>query len=304
MKNKKTYIWFMLPGLFFYCIFMIFPLISSGILSFTSWDGIGSISFVGLKNYMTLLRDPANFATYKNAITNNLQFILSEYLISVPLQLLVAYLFYSKIRWYKFFQASMFLPYVLSTPVIAFFVTIMFNPTFGMINKFLLKIGVSRAALPGWFANQKMMFPLLFAVSIWYSASIGMLIILASMKNVSHDTIEAAMIDGANSWQRFFHIVLADIGPAMINVLVLDIIWGITLFDLPYMIAGTFGGVGGELDFANMYFYRVAFGSGVQSRLEIDFGYAATVGTVTFLIILLFTSLMSKLLSRVKVWNE
>lgn len=90
----------------------------------------------------------------------------------------------------------------------------------------------------------------------------------------------------------------------MINVLVLDIIWGITLFDLPYMLAGTFGGMDGRLDFVNMYFYRIAFGSGSMSRLNIDLGYAATIGTVTFLFILLFTSVMNFALGKVKVWNE
>ena len=131
-----------------------------------------------------------------------------------------------------------------------------------------------------------------------------MLIILSSMKGVSYETIESAKIDGANSFQRFLHIIIPDIGPGMINVLVLDIIWGITLFDLPYMLAGTFGGADGKLDFVNMYFYRMAFGSGGASSLNIDLGFAATIGSVTFIFILVFTSLMNFALGKVKVWNE
>lgn len=304
MKKRRTHLWFMLPGLVFYCAFMIFPLIATVGLSFTSWDGVGQISLVGIKNYISLLTDPINSTQYFNAFWNNIKFILCEYCIAVPVQLLVAYMFYSKVRWHKFFQTMFFMPYVLSAPVIGFFALIMFNANFGIVNKALLALGVSRTALPAWLADPNMVFPLMFLISLWYSSTIGMLIILSSMKNVSHDTIEAGMIDGANTWQRFFYIILPDIGPGMINVLVLDIIWGITLFDLPYTLAGTYGGVGGKLDFVNMFFYRQAFGSGSMSKLQTDLGFAATIGAVTFIFILIFTSLMNKLLSKVECWNE
>ncbi|MCI8319417.1 MAG: sugar ABC transporter permease [Lachnospiraceae bacterium] len=303
-KKRRPYLWFMLPGLIFYCMFMIIPLIATSFLSLSSWDGLGELTFTGIENYKRLFLDPANAATYWNAFGNNMKFILCEYFIIVPIQVGVAYMLYSKIRWYKFFQAIFFLPYVLSTAVIAFFGTIFFNASFGIVNKALLTLGGSRVNLPGWLADQKMMFPILIGIGIWSSATIGMLIILSNMKNVSYETIESSTIDGAGSFQRFLYIILPDIGPGMINVLVLDIIWGITLFDLPYMLAGTFGGMDGRLDFVNMYFYRIAFGSGSMSRLNIDLGYAATIGTVTFLFILLFTSVMNFALGKVKVWNE
>ena len=303
-KKRRPYVWFMLPGLIFYCSFMIIPLIANFILSVMSWDGVGEITFVGLENFRRLFLNAENASTYWNAFGNNIKFILCEYFIIVPIHVGVAYMLYSKIRWYKFFQAMFFLPYVLSTAVIAFFATIFFNASFGIVNKFLLTIGVPRTSLPGWLADSNMMFPILIGIGIWSSAVIGMLIILSSMKGISGETIESAKIDGANSFQRFIHIIIPDIGPGMINVLVLDIIWGITLFDLPYMLAGTFGGADGKLDFVNMYFYRMAFGSGGASSLNIDLGFAATIGSVTFVFILIFTSLMNFALSKVKVWNE
>ena len=303
-KKHRPYIWFMLTGLIFYCAFMIVPLIANFFLSFASWNGVGEISFVGLDNFTKLFMNPDNASTYWNAFGNNIKFILCEYFVVVPIQLGTAYLLYSKIRWHKFFQAMFFLPYVLSTAVIAFFATIFFNASFGIVNKALIALGVPRTAVPGWLADSNMAFPILVGLAIWSSAVIGMLIILSSMKGVSHETIEASMIDGAGKFKQFLYVILPDIGPGMTNVLVLDIIWGITLFDLPYMLAGTFGGADGTLDFVNMYFYRTAFGSGSASSLNIDLGYAATIGTVTFVFILVFTSLMNFALGKIKVWNE
>ena len=303
-KKRRTYLWFMLPGLIFYCVFMIWPLIANLGLSFTTWNGVSAIKFIGLDNFKRLFLNPENASTYWNAFGNNIKFIICEYLFIVPIQVLTAWMLFSKIRWYKFFQAMIFLPYVLSTAVIAFFSTIFFNPSFGIVNKILMTLGWKKTKVPGWLADQRMVFPLLIVIGIWSSAVIGMLIILSSMKSVSQETLESAKIDGATPFQSFLHIILPDIGPGMINVLVLDIIWGITLFDLPYMLAGTFGGPDGKLDFVNMYFYRVAFGSGANSTLSIDYGYAATIGTVTFIFILIFTSLMNGLLGKVKVWNE
>ena len=83
-KKHRPYIWFMLPGLIFYCAFMIVPLIANFFLSFASWNGVGEISFVGLDNFTKLFMNPENASTYWNAFGNNIKFILCEYFIVVP----------------------------------------------------------------------------------------------------------------------------------------------------------------------------------------------------------------------------
>jgi raffinose/stachyose/melibiose transport system permease protein len=305
-RKKRPYLWFMAPGMLFYTVFMILPLIFTLFLSVTSWNGVNASTmlFVGLKNFKELFTNPLNAATYWNAFGNNIKFIILEYVIIIPIQLIVAYLFCRKIRWYKFFQGIFFMPYVFSTAVIAFFSTIFFNANFGIVNKFLLILGVSKINLPAWYADPKMCFGLMLGTGIWYSACIGMLILLANMKNISMDVMEAATVDGANEWRKFRSIILPDMGPGMINIIVLDAIWGITLFDLPYMLAGTYGGVGGVLDFVNMYFYRYAFGSGAMSHILVDYGFAAAISAATFIFMVVMTLVLRWLLSNVKVWNE
>lgn len=304
--KKRPYVWFMAPGMIIYTTFMILPLLFTLILSFTSWNGINAstLTFVGLKNFRDLFIDPLNAATYWNAFGNNIKFICLEYVLIIPIQLLVAYLLYRQIRWHKFFQTIFFMPYVFSTAVIAFFSTIFFNANFGIVNKLLLTLGVSKINLPAWYADPQMCFGLMLGTGIWYSSCIGMMILLANMKNISTEIIEAATVDGAGEWRKFWHIILPDMGPGMINIIVLDAIWGITLFDLPYMLAGTYGGVGGVLDFVNMYFFRYAFGSGAMSHILVDYGFAAAIGSATFIFILVMTFVLNLLLSCVKVWNE
>ena len=250
-----------------------------------------------------MFTDPNISATYWNALLNNLKFIAVEYVIIIPIQLLVSYAFYRKIHFHKFLEGVFFLPYVFSAAVIGFFSTIVFNESFGLINKALIAMGVSRMNLPVFYADTSHAFALMMGTGIWYSSVIGMMILLSNMKNIPADVMEAATVDGANEWKKFIHIILPDLGPGMINIIVLDAIWGITAFDLPYVLGGPYGR-GGAIDFVNMMFYRTAFGSGAVSSVQTDYGLAAAIGTTTFVVILILTGILQSGLRRVKVWNE
>ena len=166
---------------------------------------------------MRLFTDPNNSATYWNALLNNLKFIAVEYVIIIPIQLLVSYAFYRKIHFHKFLEGVFFLPYVFSAAVIGFFSTIVFNESFGLINKALIAMGVSRMNLPVFYADTSHAFALMMGTGIWYSSVIGMMILLSNMKNIPADVMEAATVDGANEWKKFIHIILPDLGPNSIS---------------------------------------------------------------------------------------
>ena len=101
------------------------------------------------------------------------------------------------------------------------------------MNNFLSMLGFNKMTLPAWFADRSYAFPLMMIMDVWYSASIGVMIILANMKGIPENIMEASIIDGANEWTRFWRIILPDLGPSMTNLIVLEIIWGTTAFDLP-----------------------------------------------------------------------
>ena len=305
MKKSRPYIWYMLPGLIFYTAFMILPIFLTALISLTGFNGVNwdTLTWVGGENYVKLFTAPSNSSVYWNALINNLKFIAVEYVIIIPIQLLVSYAFYRKIHFHNFLEGVFFLPYVFSAAVIGFFSTIVFNESFGMVNKVLMALGVSKVNLPVFYADTSHAFALMMGTGIWYSSVIGMMILLSNMKNIPADVMEAATVDGANEWKKFIHIILPDLGPGMINIIVLDAIWGITAFDLPYVLGGPYGR-GGAIDFVNMMFYRTAFGSGAVSSVQTDYGLAAAIGTTTFVVILILTGILQSGLRRVKVWNE
>jgi ABC-type sugar transport system permease subunit len=304
--SKRPFLGFIAPGMLFYTLFMIFPLIFTIYLSFTSWNGVNSstMTLIGAKNYIMLFTRPDRASIYWNAFGNNLKFIAFEYVVIIPFQVIIAYLFFRKIPGHRVFQSLYFLPYVFSPAIIGFFSVLVFNSNFGLVNNILLRLGMSKMALPAWYGDPAMNFPLMMFTGMWHSSCIGMFIILSNMKSISLEMLEAGTIDGASEWQKFWYIIVPELGPAMINIVVLDAIWGITVFDLPYILAGTYGGVGGVLDFVNMYFYRFAFGSGGMSSANIDYGFAAAISSSTLVFILILTIALRRLLSFVKPWNE
>lgn len=104
MKKSRPYIWYMLPGLIFYTAFMILPIFLTALISLTGFNGVNwdTLTWVGGDNYVKLFTDPSNSSVYWNALINNLKFIAVEYVIIIPIQLLVSYAFYRKIHFHTF----------------------------------------------------------------------------------------------------------------------------------------------------------------------------------------------------------
>mgnify|MGYP000196415952 CR=1 FL=1 len=111
MKKSRPYIWYMLPGLIFYTAFMILPIFLTALISLTGFNGVNwnTLTWVGGGNYVKLFTDPSNSSVYWNALINNLKFIAVEYIIIIPIQLLVSYAFYRKIHFHNFLE-GVFLP--------------------------------------------------------------------------------------------------------------------------------------------------------------------------------------------------
>lgn len=299
-SKRRVFIWFILPGLLIYTMFMILPLIQTVFYSFFEWSGVGPMKSVQFDNYIQLFTNARASRTFFNALGNNLKYIVYQLLFCLPFQVLFAYLLDKKIRGHRIFQPLIFLPYVFSSTIIGFFSTLIFDSNLGLLNLLLAKIGLGHWIQP-WFGDHHKAFNLLFMMAFWNGVGVSMMIFLAGMKNVPHEVIEASIVDGAKERQRFFSVILPFLRPALINVVVLDTIWGFTFFDLPYIITGVNGGVGGATDFLNLYFYRNAF-NGAYSGNAATVGFAACISSVLFFIIVIVTLIQNFLLDKVEVY--
>ncbi len=291
MKKQRAYVFFILPGLCIYTLFMIVPLLSAMYYSLYSWAGIGERVFIGLENFRSLFFNPRMSEIFWNACGNNFTYLFVAIGIFLPLQVLAAYLIHIRIFGHRVFRLMIFLPYVISPAIVGFFALLVFDPNIGLLNSFFSSVGLD-SFKSSWFGDPQRAFPLLASVIGWQGIGVGMIIILANLKNVPDEVVEAATIDGAGAWNLFWRVVLPFLTPSIINVLILSTIFALIQFDLPYIIGGSTGGINRTMDFMNLVFFRYAFGDAYMG--ETSMGFGAAISVVLFFIIF-FIALIQKL---------
>lgn len=295
--KKRPFILFILSELILYTAFMIYPLLSGMLVSLCEWPGIGPKKFIGLQNFRNLLFDPRTSGMFWNALKNNLLFVLCELFVKMPLALFFAYCIYLRIRGHKIFQALIFLPNVISTAIIGFFVMIVFDPNIGVLNMLMKSIGLEELQ-SGWFGDPGLALPLFFAMITWAGVGYGMVLFVANMKSIPEEIIEASIIDGAGMGKRLVKVIFPMMWPTFTNQVILATIFGLTAFDLPFIIGGPQGGVNNSLDFLNVFFYRYAFGNSFGGEIQV--GFAASISVVVFLLVLVMAVIQMRFLKKLQ----
>ena len=300
MNKRHKQVKFILPGFIFYTCFIILPIIYVFYLSFFQWSGLGEMKFNGIQNFVTIFTDERFSPVFFNALWNNIKYLLCVWLIITPFQYLMAYLFFIKIPAYKYLKFMIFMPYVISTTIISFFATLIFNPNIGFLNKFLEAVGLEH--LQGaWFGDPNWAFKLMILLILWQGAGSGVMIFYSNFMDISKDVMEASRIDGCTEWQRFTRILVPLSLPSCASVITMSTIWALALFDLPFILGGAKGGVSGSLDFVNLVFYRYTFGSALNGKSEIGFG--ASICVVMFAGMLIITTIQNKVLKKFEYDN-
>jgi raffinose/stachyose/melibiose transport system permease protein len=295
--KKRPYLAFILPGFILYTIFVVYPMIDSIRYSFNDWSGVGPMKFIGLKNFYKLLFEPRTSGMFFSAFLNNIKYILCTFIVITPIQILFAYLIYTKIKGHKIFQLLILMPWVIGNVITSFFFMVVFDGQIGLINTLLSKFHMQNLQ-QDWFGNPKFSFIVLIIAATWLGIGYGMILIIANMKDIPDSVIEASMVDGASGLTRFFRIMLPMLWPSLTNIIVLDTLFGLTLFDIPYLIAGPNGGASGSLDFMSTFFYRYAFGSSLNG--DAAFGFGASISVVMFIMIFVISVVQRKALKKLE----
>jgi len=191
-----------------------------------------------------------------------------------------------KIFGRNFFRTIAFFPYVASLVAVAVVWNMIFNPDFGPVNMMLYNLGIDPKNLPGWAADKDWAMVTIIMFSIWKSMGYFMVIYLAGLQGISAELYEAADIDGANGWQKFWRITLPQLAPTTFFVSVLLTIQSFKVFDQIYMI--TQGGPGTSTLVLVYHIYNEAF-------ISWDLGYSSMVALVLFLLVLGITVLQFRL---------
>jgi multiple sugar transport system permease protein len=213
-------------------VFIWWPTLSSIVLSFTNWDGVGDVgpqNFIGLKNYQFLF---SGYTLFWPAFQHNVIWLLWLGLIATPLGIFFAVLLDREMSGTRFYQSVFFLPVVLSLVIVGFIWTLQFNPTEGFINA-AFKLD---PATHDWLGNPHLnLYAVLVAVT-WRHVGYIMVIYLAGLKSVDPTLREAAKVDGATEVQTFFRVVFPVMAPINIVVVVITAIEALRAFDIAFII--------------------------------------------------------------------
>lgn len=277
-KQKLMGLIFLIPGLFFLGVFMIYPVVYSMIMSFTNWTGFNDdYSFIGAKNYITLFTATPD---YWQAMGVNLYFAVVSTLIQTVLGFLLAYMVYNlTARWQNFYKVSLYLPVILPAAVVAVMWRFILAADSGLINQLLRAVGLD-SLTHAWVGEKETALWAVILVNTWQFVGFTMVLYYISMQNVSKDILESAAIDGANGWQklRYFFLPLT-VGTTETNI-IYSITGGMKSFALFYMLTG--GGPGTATRVVSLVIYNRAF-------VDYKFSSALAMSVILFVIILVLT---------------
>lgn len=240
MNKKKTYpLWFAAGAFILYSVLFVIPSLIGIGYSFTDWSAYSDeLHFVGLANFKTIFSADEN---YIKIITNTLSFTLVTTVLKNAIGLAMAILLTKKIKALNFHRGIMFMPNVLSTLIIGMIFSSILNPSKGILNVFLRSVHLDFLAKQ-WLTKSQYAFGTVMAVDIWRGVGYIATVLIAGIMSISSDYYEAAAVDGANGWQKFKSITLPLLLPTLATTTVLNVIYGLKVFDMIYAL--TNGGPG------------------------------------------------------------
>lgn len=274
------------PALLVFLAFVIFPVLMAAYYGFFSWSGFGpATDFVGLRNYLVILQDPA----FQAALAHNGFIVVMSLVIQAPIAIGLALLLNRKMRGQTAIRVLIFVPYVISEVVVGTGWSLMLA-TNGALNDFLTNIGLGSLA-QDWLANPDIAIWTLMAIITWKYIGFAVILFLAGLQGIPEELYEAAAIDGASYWQMQRSITLPLLGPTLRIWAFLSIIGSLQLFDLVYIIWGQY--VAATAGTSTMATYMVTTGRNAGS-----FGYGSAVAVVIFVISLIIALLYQRFVLR------
>ena len=283
-NNETVSAWiFVLPAIFGIFIFIIIPIFCSFGLSFSKWNLLGNIEFVGLSNYKTLFNDPL----FSKILLNTVVFSVSVSILGVIIPLILASIINSKIRGSEFFKSAYFLPFITPMVVVGIVWAWIFDPNIGFLSQ-ILNLHIN------WLYDSNYAMPALIIVSVWKLIGYNMIIFLSGLSSVSNSLFESAKIDGANSVQTLRFITIPMLSPTIFFVVIITAISSFQVFDLIYLMTE-----GGPFDSTNVLVYAI-----YKNAFEyFNVGKASAIAYVLFAIILVLTLIQWHFRKKI-VYNE
>ncbi len=273
MNKKKIYPqWFLILPLVLYTTFFLLPALLGIFYSFTDWNArsMGSVSFVGLANYIEIFSPEQDYTT---GIFNTLRFTVISNVLKLTAALFLAILLKEGLKAQGFYRAVFYLPAILPYLVVGLVFTSIFNYSNGLLNTSLEFLHLDFLKQK-WLSDLNVVWNSIYGVDAWKGIGYVMTIFLAGLSGIPDSYYEAASIDGANFWQKLIHITIPNLTGAITINLVFGLAYGLKVFDIIYVL--TNGGPGHATEVVTTYAYQLyAYG---------QYGMSTALNTILFLI--------------------
>jgi multiple sugar transport system permease protein len=282
--TRKEWFWgYLMIAPFFIglLVFYLWPIVQTFYFSFTKWEAFNNYSWAGLDNYKRLFHD----ANLMHALRNTVTYVVMFVPISIILSIFVATLLNQKVRGLAIYRTLFFLPVVTMPAAVAMVWKWLYNGDYGLINYVLSMFSIKGQ---NWLTDPNWALFAVVVVSVWSSIGNNMIIFLSGLQGISSSYYEAASIDGAGPFRKFFNITFPLLTPTIFFVTVISLIGAFQVFDLIYMMIGSKSLMIENTQSVVYLFYKYAFENN-------DKGYASAVGMFLLVIIMLITALQMKL---------
>lgn len=278
-KQKVSYLFIAAPALLFF-VFQLAPVFISFFWSFTRYDVVHSPRFVGLENYKNIFfNDPLFWIAVRNTVV----YVIGVVPIGICISLILAVAIDQKIKFKNFFKSIFFLPTVTAIVAVSVIWKWLYaGEKYGLFNYFLIKLGFQPV---DWLASPVWTLPSIMIMSIWAGLGYNMILFLAGLQTIPQDMYEAAEIDGAGFWEKFFYITLPLLKPTIVFVTMMAFIVSFQVFEQVYIMTGGQGGIGGVLN-SGLTIVAYLYDKGFR---EFQMGYASALAYIIFFLIFILT---------------
>lgn len=287
-RNRNIFIVvFLVPTFLFFMLFFGYPIVKAFYLSFFRWDGLSPTkTFIGIENFIRLTQDPVVW----KSLWHNLVMLFFSTIFTFSLAMFFSVVLVKmKLKEAKFYRTVFLFPNVLSIVVISTIWSFIYNPSFGILNTLLRKIGLEQFAT-AWLGNDSTVLGALIAPQVWMATGFFIILYMAGMKSIPNSYYESAKIDGATEIKQFFCITI----PMMWEIIRVSLVFFVArafkaTFPLVYVM--TKGGPNRSSELLSTYLYENAF------ELS-SFGYGTAIGLLLFFVMMLISKTLQRVTKR------
>jgi multiple sugar transport system permease protein len=280
-----------LPGLILLTLFVIVPFVTAIYLSFFNVDFnmVEGPQFWGLEQYRRILVDPITSPVFYKALMNNLTFALIVVPAQTGLAVLLAVMLNAKLKGIAFFRTFFFMPVVFPMSLVAIIWALMFSrDSNGMLNGLLNLFSFGYIQPIDWLGDPNIALLSIALLSVWAGVGFQMVIVLAGLQEIPLELYEAASLDRANRWQRFWNVTVPGLRNTLIFVIIITTIFSLRLFDQVFILTK-----GGPIDATQTVMYQAV----TSAFIEGNVGRASAI-TVIFVLIIIAITLLQRLVLR------